>query len=181
MKPLARKKVKCSPTSWIHPAIWNGFGDHAEALINLTDYLQRKNVEFSEAALQELADIYQKTTGFIKDALDSVENNDIEKAQSLIERHKEINNMERVLRKTHIKTPQQGRSVQHKLGSTLSTSFPLYSCIWPRHEPCWKGHRWTNLRTKKLSWMGWLFSFPNQELLFYHIKNALIHNGIKAF
>ena len=29
-------------------------GDHAEALINLTDYLQRKNVEFSEAALQEL-------------------------------------------------------------------------------------------------------------------------------
>ena len=51
-------------------------GDHAEALINLTDYLQRKNVEFSEAALQELADIYQKTTGFIKDALDSVENNE---------------------------------------------------------------------------------------------------------
>ena len=83
-------------------------GDHAEALINLTDYLQRKNVEFSEAALQELADIYQKTTGFIKDALDSVKNNDIEKAQSLIERHKEINNMERVLRKTHIKRLNKG-------------------------------------------------------------------------
>ena len=83
-------------------------GDHAEALINLTDYLQRKNVEFSEAALQELADIYQKTTGFIKDALDSVENNDIEKAQSLIDRHKEINNMERVLRKTHIKRLNKG-------------------------------------------------------------------------
>ena len=83
-------------------------GDHAEALLNLTDYLQRKNVEFSEAALQELADIYQKTTAFIKDALDSVENNDIEKAQSLIERHKEINNMERVLRKTHIKRLNKG-------------------------------------------------------------------------
>ena len=83
-------------------------GDHAEALINLTDYLQRKNVEFSEAALQELADIYQKTTDFTKDALDSVENNDIEKAQSLIERHKEINNMERVLRKTHIKRLNKG-------------------------------------------------------------------------
>lgn len=83
-------------------------GDHAEALLNLTDYLQRKNVEFSEAALQELADIYQKTTDFIKDALDSVENNDIEKAQSLIERHKEINNIERVLRKTHIKRLNKG-------------------------------------------------------------------------
>lgn len=83
-------------------------GDHAEALLNLTDYLQRKNVEFSEAALQELADIYQKTTDFIKDALDSVENNDVEKAQSLIERHKEINNIERVLRKTHIKRLNKG-------------------------------------------------------------------------
>ena len=83
-------------------------GDHAEGLLNLTDYLQRKNVEFSEAALQELAEIYQETTAFIKDALDSVENNDIEKAQSLIERHKEINNMERVLRKTHIKRLNKG-------------------------------------------------------------------------
>ena len=83
-------------------------GDHAEGLLNLTDYLQRKDVHFSEAALQELADIYQKTTAFIKDALDSVENNDIEKAQSLIERHKEINNMERILRKTHIKRLNKG-------------------------------------------------------------------------
>ena len=32
----------------------------------------------------------------------------IEKAQSLIERHKEINNMERVLRKTHIKRLNKG-------------------------------------------------------------------------
>ena len=83
-------------------------GDHAEGLINLTDYLQRKNVQFSEAALEELAQIYHATTEFIKDALDSVENNDIEKAQSLIERHKEINNMERVLRKTHIKRLNNG-------------------------------------------------------------------------
>ncbi|MFC5680363.1 Na/Pi cotransporter family protein [Streptococcus downii] len=83
-------------------------GDHAEGLLNLTDYLQRKDVHFSEAALEELAEIYQATTAFIKDALDSVENNDIEKAQSLIERHKEINNMERVLRKTHIKRLNKG-------------------------------------------------------------------------
>lgn len=83
-------------------------GDHAEGLLNLTDYLQRKDVHFSEAALEELAEIYEATTAFIKDALDSVENNDIEKAQSLIERHKEINNMERILRKTHIKRLNKG-------------------------------------------------------------------------
>ena len=83
-------------------------GDHAEALINLNDYLQRKNVQFSEAALEELADIYLKTSDFVKDALESVENNDLEKAQALIERHEDINNMERVLRKTHIKRLNNG-------------------------------------------------------------------------
>ena len=83
-------------------------GDHAEALINLNDYLQRKNVQFSEAALEELAEIYLKTSEFVKDALESVENNDLEQAQALIKRHEDINNMERVLRKTHIKRLNNG-------------------------------------------------------------------------
>ena len=83
-------------------------GDHAEALINLNDYLQRKNVQFSEAALEELAEIYLKTSEFVKDALESVENNDLEKAQALIEQHKDIDKMERVLRKTHIKRLNNG-------------------------------------------------------------------------
>ena len=83
-------------------------GDHAEALLNLNDYLQRKNVQFSEAALEELAEIYLKTSDFVKDALESVENNDLEIAQALIERHEDINNMERVLRKTHIKRLNNG-------------------------------------------------------------------------
>ena len=40
-------------------------GDHAEALINLTDYLIRKKVVFSEAALAELEDIYNQTHQFV--------------------------------------------------------------------------------------------------------------------
>ena len=83
-------------------------GDHAEALINLNDYLQRKNVQFSNSALEELEEIYSQTSDFVKDALESVENNDLEKAQTLIERHKAINKMERVLRKTHIKRLNNG-------------------------------------------------------------------------
>ena len=83
-------------------------GDHAEALLNLNDYLQRKNVQFSEAALEDLAEIYLKTSDFVKDALESVENNDLEMAESLIERHEAINKMERVLRKTHIKRLNNG-------------------------------------------------------------------------
>ena len=83
-------------------------GDHAEALINLNDYLQRKNVQFSNSALEELEEIYRQTSEFVKDALESVENNDLEQAQSLIERHEAINKMERVLRKTHIKRLNNG-------------------------------------------------------------------------
>ena len=83
-------------------------GDHAEALININDYLQRKNVQFSNSALEELEEIYRQTSDFVKDALESVENNDLEKAQALIERHKAINKMERVLRKTHIKRLNNG-------------------------------------------------------------------------
>ena len=83
-------------------------GDHAEALLNLNDYLQRKNVQFSSSALEELEDIYRQTSEFVKDALESVENNDLEMAESLIERHEAINKMERVLRKTHIKRLNNG-------------------------------------------------------------------------
>ena len=83
-------------------------GDHAEALINLNDYLQRKNVQFSSSALEELEEIYRQTSEFVKDALESVENNDLEMAESLIERHEAINKMERVLRKTHIKRLNNG-------------------------------------------------------------------------
>ena len=90
-------------------------GDHAEALINLTDYLIRKKVVFSEAALAELEDIYNQTHQFVEDALKAVENNDVNLANQLVARHEAIENLEKKLRKTHIRrlnhgecTPQAG-------------------------------------------------------------------------
>ena len=70
---------------------------------------------FSESALEELREIYQMTLNFIKEALQSVEENDIQLADSLEEKHKNIDQLERKLRKTHISrlnrgecTPQAG-------------------------------------------------------------------------
>ena len=90
-------------------------GDHGEALLHLTDYLIKKKVVFSESALEELREIYQMTLNFIKEALQSVEENDIQLADSLEEKHKNIDLLERKLRKTHISrlnrgecTPQAG-------------------------------------------------------------------------
>lgn len=83
-------------------------GDHGEALINLTDYIRRKKVEFSPAALQELELIYNMTLSFIKESLKSVEDNDIELANSLVAKHEAIDKMERKLRKTHIHRLNRG-------------------------------------------------------------------------
>jgi len=90
-------------------------GDHAEALINLTDYLIRKKVVFSDNALAELEDIYQQTATFVKDALRSVEEDSQELAAELEQRHQAIEKLEKKLRKTHISrlnkgecTPQAG-------------------------------------------------------------------------
>ena len=83
-------------------------GDHAEALINLTDYLIRKKVVFSEAALAELEDIYNQTHQFVEDALKAVENNDVTLADQLVARHETIENLEKRLRKTHIRRLNQG-------------------------------------------------------------------------
>ena len=83
-------------------------GDHAEALINLTDYLIRKKVVFSEAALAELEDIYSQTHQFVEDALKAVENNDVSLANQLVARHEAIEKLEKRLRKTHIRRLNQG-------------------------------------------------------------------------
>ena len=83
-------------------------GDHAEALINLTDYLIRKKVVFSEAALAELEDIYNQTHQFVEDALKAVENNDVSLANQLVARHEAIEKLEKRLRKTHIRRLNQG-------------------------------------------------------------------------
>ena len=83
-------------------------GDHAEALINLTDYLIRKKVVFSEAALVELEDIYNQTHQFVEDALKAVENNDVSLANQLVARHEAIEKLEKRLRKTHIRRLNQG-------------------------------------------------------------------------
>jgi len=83
-------------------------GDHAEALINLTDYLIRKKVVFSEAALAELEDIYNQTHQFVEDALKSIEHNDVSLANQLVARHDAIEKLEKRLRKTHIRRLNQG-------------------------------------------------------------------------
>lgn len=60
--------------------IWNGLETTRRLYSIWLTIFNGKNVEFSDAALKELEEVYRQTSDFIKDALDSVENNDIEKS-----------------------------------------------------------------------------------------------------
>ncbi len=98
--------------------IWREIGDHGEALA--ADRLpNQKKLSFPTALRWKLETIYQMTLDFIKDALQSVEDN-IRLADSLEEKHTRIDQLERKLRKLH---SQPRRNVYHKLGSILSISF----------------------------------------------------------
>lgn len=83
-------------------------GDHAEDLLNLTDYQLEKNIVFSSTALKELNEMYELTTDMLKRSLVAVENNDIELANELMTQHHQIRKLERTLRKTHIKRLNNG-------------------------------------------------------------------------
>lgn len=131
---LARKKVKCSPTSWFIPR-FERIGDHGSYTQSIWRHFNVKKMSFSEAALLWTGWISIKKPLALSRMLDSVENM-ILKAQSLIERHKEIK--ERVLRKTHIKRLNKAKSSTQVNFIDIISHYT--SCIWPRYESSWKQH-----------------------------------------
>ncbi|MBM7636743.1 Na/Pi symporter [Streptococcus saliviloxodontae] len=83
-------------------------GDHSENLVTLTNYIISKKVTFSEEAQKELADIYDRTHSLVLDSVRVLVDNDKVLAGSVIERHKEIEHLERQLRKIHTKRLNKG-------------------------------------------------------------------------
>ncbi|MGT2787317.1 Na/Pi cotransporter family protein, partial [Streptococcus loxodontisalivarius] len=83
-------------------------GDHSESLASLTAYVISKDVTFSEAAQAELNDIYDRTHRLVLDSIRVLVDNDKVLAGSVIERHKEIESLERQLRKIHTKRLNKG-------------------------------------------------------------------------
>ncbi|AKJ92128.1 TPA: Na/Pi cotransporter family protein [Streptococcus pyogenes] len=78
-------------------------GDHSESLDILIEGIISKQIGFSISARQELTEMYQLTHCLTLDAIRAIVDSDTDLAQTIVTRHKEIEEKERRLRKTHIK------------------------------------------------------------------------------
>lgn len=83
-------------------------GDHSESLATLIEGITAKQIGFSAAARGELTEMYHLTHCLTLDAIRAIVDSDKALAQSIVERHKTIEQKERQLRKTHIERLNRG-------------------------------------------------------------------------
>jgi len=77
-------------------------GDHCENLVDLTQTKIEDNLPFSDAAIKELTDFYEKVAGMYQMAIDAFENDEYDKAREVVEYDDVIDEMEKILRKHHM-------------------------------------------------------------------------------
>lgn len=83
-------------------------GDHSENLVAITETIFRKEAFFSEAAEKELAMVHQDTHQMLLDCVRAVSASDVTLAQAVLESHQKVRELERQLRKAHIKRLNKG-------------------------------------------------------------------------
>lgn len=77
-------------------------GDHAENLVELTDYCLENKIEMSKEANDRLREMMQMVEKALADSLTALRNNNVDLAQKVIEQDDIIDEMESDLRKGHI-------------------------------------------------------------------------------
>ena len=83
-------------------------GDHSTAVVELADYKENHNLPFSDEAVKELDDMISKAVESVKVVVDALENNDKQKAASIIAMDDILDDLERDLRARHIKRLNHG-------------------------------------------------------------------------
>ncbi len=77
-------------------------GDHAENLVELTDYCKENKIEMSKEANEGLREMMQAVNKAMADSLTALRNNNVTLARQVIEQDDIIDDMESDLRKGHI-------------------------------------------------------------------------------
>ncbi|MFS0786316.1 Na/Pi cotransporter family protein [Shouchella sp. 1P09AA] len=83
-------------------------GDHMENIVELKDYQKANKVALSDIALKDLNEMFNLTYSTLEEAMDSLEQDDIDKANDVLKHEELIDKMERKLRKQHIKRMNDG-------------------------------------------------------------------------
>lgn len=77
-------------------------GDHMENIMELVEYQVANKIKFSEAAVTDLEEMFDLTLSTLKQAIKSLDTEDIEEARAVLDKEEKIDRMERTLRKKHI-------------------------------------------------------------------------------
>lgn len=92
-------------------------GDHAENIAELLEYKFANQINFSDEALKELQGIYSTALSAVHTSLESFQSEDEREARKVIEIEDRIDELEKSLKKTHIKRLTDG--VCHPKSSVL--------------------------------------------------------------
>ncbi|PYZ98641.1 sodium-dependent phosphate transporter [Alteribacter lacisalsi] len=84
-------------------------GDHMENIVELTEYQITNKVKISDLAMQDLNEMLTLTNETLKQAVESLENDDLMAARSVVLKEEKIDKMERQLRKKHIMRLNEGK------------------------------------------------------------------------
>lgn len=83
-------------------------GDHAENIAELLEYKFANKISFSDQAIQELQDIYTTASSAVHISLESFQSEDENKAKKVVEIEDRIDELEKSLKKMHIKRLTDG-------------------------------------------------------------------------
>jgi len=83
-------------------------GDHAENIADLTQQKINKKLEYSNQAMEQIKNMYEKTSKSLQTAIDSYAENDIIKAKEVNEIESEVDRLQKKYRDLHVKRLYDG-------------------------------------------------------------------------
>lgn len=83
-------------------------GDHFENILALIEYQQANKVKITDSAMDDLETMFNLTVRTVEEALQALDQKNLEIASEVVKKENEIDSMERTLRKQHILRMNEG-------------------------------------------------------------------------
>jgi phosphate:Na+ symporter len=84
-------------------------GDHFENIIELIEYQQANKVKITDTAMEDLEVMFNLTVSTVEEALQALDQKNLDAARAVVTKEDEIDSMERTLRKQHILRMNEGQ------------------------------------------------------------------------
>jgi phosphate:Na+ symporter len=84
-------------------------GDHFENIIELIEYQQANKVRMTDTAMDDLETMFNLTVSTVEEALQALDQKNLDAARAVVTKEDEIDGMERTLRKQHIMRMNEGQ------------------------------------------------------------------------